>query len=58
LIVANMTRVGVPPNLSIFRIGDEGRLTFVRSYDQTEGGVICLVARALTAASGTSPDIT
>ena len=38
LIVANMT---ISPNLSVFRIGADGRLTFARSHDQPAGGAIC-----------------
>jgi 6-phosphogluconolactonase len=42
LIVANMMIVGdVPPNLSVFRVGSEGTLTFAQSYDQSAGGVVC-----------------
>ena len=28
----------IPPRLTLFRIGDDGRLSFVRSYDIETGG--------------------
>jgi 6-phosphogluconolactonase (cycloisomerase 2 family) len=41
LVAANMMTVsGVPPNLAVFRIGPAGDLTFERSYDQPQGGVV------------------
>lgn len=44
LIVANMMNVAdVPPNLSVFRLGGDGTLTFVRSHEQPAGGVVCRV---------------
>jgi 6-phosphogluconolactonase len=42
LIVANMVHAGdVRPNLAVFRIGGDGRLTFLRSHDQPAGGAVC-----------------
>jgi 6-phosphogluconolactonase len=49
LIVGNMMNIArkdderiidVQPNLSVFRIGGDGRLTFLRSYDQPGAGLI------------------
>jgi 6-phosphogluconolactonase len=64
VIVANMMNVdAVLPNLSIFRIANDGRLTFVRSHDQPVGGPISWVGHlanetsGLTAAFGRAPDI-
>jgi 6-phosphogluconolactonase (cycloisomerase 2 family) len=48
LVAANMQRAlvreggqvrSVPANLSVFRIGDDGKLLFVRKYDQDAGGL-------------------
>lgn len=53
VIVANMMNivrkdderlVDVLPNLSVFRIANDGTLTFVRSYDQPGGGLIWWIA--------------
>lgn len=39
LVVANMVRAGdVPASLALFRIGADGKLTFVRRYEQDGGG--------------------
>jgi 6-phosphogluconolactonase len=64
LIVANMMNGdAVLPNLSIFRIADDGTLTFVRSYDPPGGGLISWVGHlasetsGLTAAFGRVPAI-
>ena len=64
LIVANMMNVdAVPPNLSIFRLANDGTLTFVRSYEPPGGGPIPWVGHlasetsGLTAAFGSAPDI-
>lgn len=39
LVVANMQRAGAaPPNLAMFRVGADGKLTFVRKYEQTQAG--------------------
>jgi 6-phosphogluconolactonase (cycloisomerase 2 family) len=43
------TIVKVEPNLSEFRIGDDGKLTYVRSYDQAGGEVWWVGALALPA---------
>jgi 6-phosphogluconolactonase len=54
LVVANMVKGEVAPNLSVFRIDDGGGLTFVSTFDQPDGGAICWVgARVFTAAFGT-----
>jgi 6-phosphogluconolactonase len=34
------TFVDVQPNLSVFRIGSDGKLTFLRSYDQANAGLL------------------
>jgi len=53
LVVANQFEgIGVdgakvPPNLSVFGIGDDGRLTYVRTYDQTDGDAWWVGAMAL-----------
>ncbi|MBL8215578.1 MAG: beta-propeller fold lactonase family protein [Bryobacterales bacterium] len=39
LVVANMQRAGAAlPNLAVFRIGADGKLTFVRKYEHTDAG--------------------
>jgi 6-phosphogluconolactonase (cycloisomerase 2 family) len=46
------TIVKVEPNLSVFRIGDDGKLTYVRTYDQSGGEVWWVGALALPVGPG------